>query len=604
MTADPRFPSPILTGRMQVGARLLALIVPFWLTSCAPLSSVHKIRIALQATNSRLTRTEARNAALAREIQSLHAELTAAKAGFRMAQEKLAMATRKASAEARTALQQAENANANLMTSLASSAHPPPAGRRNRYRWLFARILAKAHALALRPYVPPPSAPRALRRIGRTRFQSLYFRGRLPFWPAQARLSLIFKPAGYLFHQAVMIRLVTRRTIVPVTFTASDFRVPASLAKQLPPRIAPSGFEIVDHFVGLHRADAYLSFLGEGYFRARGQGQWWGPLARALLVNTAVPNSSGNAPPFRSFWIIRPERKDLALTLFALLDGPSVTGVYRFRVTPGETTRMQVHAVLFLRRPVKRLGLAPLVSMFLRGRLDANRPARLHPAVHDSDGLSYETRTGRWIWSPLADPGRLTVRMFPLASPRGFGLMQRDRRFGAYQSLHQHYQASPSVWIEPHGNWGPGQLELVEIPTEQATNDNIVALWVPGREPAPGQPLELRYTIRWGILPTPPAPLGRVMATREVRSPGGRRTFTLSFQSKRLAAIPSWVGLEPSVTISGHGKVNGLTLIKLAGTRRWQLRFTVPSHPGLVLKAWIHYRAKPLTEVWTYQIPR
>ncbi|MHB1544486.1 MAG: glucan biosynthesis protein [Gammaproteobacteria bacterium] len=596
------FPSG--TPRMLAAARLLALTAPFWLTSCASLSSVHKLRIALQATNTRLAQTEARSSSLTRKIQSLRSELISATASLRMTQGKLASATQRASLEARAALQQAEETNANLMTSLTRATHRPLVDRKSRYRWLLARILAQAHALALKPYAPPPRAPAALRHIDRTLFQSLHFQGWLPFWPAHARLSLIFKPAGYLFDRPVGIYLVSRGKIVPLTFTAADFRLPSPLAKQLPPRITSSGFEIVDHSTELHKAYAYLSFLGAGYFRARGRGQWWGPLARTLAINTAVPNSPGNLSAFRSFWIVPPARKDSTLTLFALLDGSSATGVYRLRVTPGKTAQMRVSAVLFLRHPVGRLGLAPLVSMFLRGRMGTNQPARLHPAVHDSDGLSYETATGRWVWSPLVDPGRLTVRMFRLTNPRGFGLMQRDRRFKAYQSLHTHYQESPNVWIEPNGNWGPGQLELVEIPTKQAADDNIVAFWVPARQPVPGQPFMLRYTIRWGAVQTPPALLGRVRTTREVQSPHGRRTFTLSFQSKRLQKIPSWVSLEPSVTIRGHGKVSGISLTKLAGTQRWQLRFTVPSHPGLVLKAWIHYHAKPLTEVWTYQIPR
>ncbi|EQD60480.1 glucan biosynthesis protein G [mine drainage metagenome] len=589
---------------LLTGARLLVLTMPFWFTGCATLSSVHKIRIALRATNTAAAQAKARNRVLAREIQSIHSELVSETAGLRIAQDQLAAATQRASAEARAALQQSRETNANLLTRLTETAHRPMAGRTSRYRWLFARILMQAHALAQKPYAPPPPAPAALRRIDHTLFQSLQFRGTLPFWPAQARLSLAFRPVGYLFDRAVGIHLVTRRKIVPVTFTAQDFRLPGSLAKQLPSRIASSGFEIVDHSTERHRAYAYLSFLGAGYFRARGRGQWWGPLARTLSINTAVPNSPQHFPAFRSFWIVPPARQSSALTLFALLDGSSVTGAYRFHLIPGQTAEMQVSAVLFLRHPVARLGLAPLVSMFLRGRMEESRPGRLHPAVHDSDGLSYETATGRWVWSPLIDPGRLTIRMFRLGDPRGFGFMQRDHHFKAYQALHRHYQDSPDVWIEPHGTWGAGRLELVEIPTKRATDDNIMAFWVPQRQPAPGEPFMLRYTIRWGRVHTPPASLGRMTATREAVSPHGYRTFTLSIQSERLDTIPPWIRLEPSVTVHGPGKVSDVSLIKLAGTRRWQLRFTVPDHPGLVLKAWIHYHAKPLTEVWTYQIPR
>lgn len=602
MTTDRRV--PLRTPVLLTGARLLALTVPLWFAGCASLSSVHQVRVSLQAADVRIARAEARNRALTRKFQALHSELVAETKGLTDAQNKLAAVAKRASLEAREALQQAREANDNLMTRLADTGHGPRAGRLSRDRWLFAHIVKEAHALAQTRYAPPPPVPSALRRIDHRPFRSPGFQGSLPFWPARARLNLIFRPEGYPFDRPARIYVVTGRTIVPVRFTAQNFRLPAALAKQLPSQIPSSGFEIVDHGLKRHQTYAYLSFLGAGYFRARGRGQWWGALARPLAINTAIPNSREQFPVFRSFWIVPPARKSPLLTLFALLDGSSVTGAYRFQMKPGQTAQIKVSAVLFLRHPVKRLGLAPVISMFLRGRMKASRSGHLHPAVHDSDGLSFATATGQWAWAPLADPDRLTVRMFQLADPRGFGLMQRDRRFNAYQSLHRPYQKSPDVWIKPQGTWGAGQLELVEIPSEKATNRNIMAFWVPKWEPAPGVPFLLRYVIRWGHVHTPPEPLAQVTATREALSANGRPTFTLDFQSKRLANIPPWIKLEPSIAVRGPGKVRDVSLIKLAGTRRWQLRFNAPDHPGLILKAWIQYHTKPLSEVWTYQIPR
>ncbi len=59
--------------------------------------------------------------------------------------------------------------------------------------------------------------------------------------------------------------------------------------------------------------------------------------------------------------------------------------------------------------------------------------------------------------------------------------MQRDRSFASYEDLEARYELRPSVWIEPKGHWGAGRVELVQIPTPDETNDNIVAYWVPDK---------------------------------------------------------------------------------------------------------------------------
>ena len=64
-------------------------------------------------------------------------------------------------------------------------------------------------------------------------------------------------------------------------------------------------------------------------------------------------------------------------------------------------------------------------------------------------------------------------------NPKGFGLMQRDRDFADYQDDGAFYNKRPGIWVEPKGNWGAGAVQLVEIPTDDETHDNIVAYWRP-----------------------------------------------------------------------------------------------------------------------------
>ena len=97
------------------------------------------------------------------------------------------------------------------------------------------------------------------------------------------------------------------------------------------------------------------------------------------------------------------------------------------------------------------------------------------PEVHDSDGLALWNGTGERIWRPLNDTEHPTTSSFADKSPKGFGLLQRDRMFDHYLDG-VHYERRPSLWIEPLDDWGDGAVQLVEIPTDDEFHDNIVAM--------------------------------------------------------------------------------------------------------------------------------
>ena len=100
-----------------------------------------------------------------------------------------------------------------------------------------------------------------------------------------------------------------------------------------------------------------------------------------------------------------------------------------------------------------------------------------------------QTGNGQWIWRPLTNPRELRVNRFMDESPRGFGLIQRERDFQQYQDLDSQYEARPSYWVQPLGAWGKGGVELVEIPSDEEIHDNVVAYWVPAEAPVAGKPL-------------------------------------------------------------------------------------------------------------------
>ena len=60
------------------------------------------------------------------------------------------------------------------------------------------------------------------------------------------------------------------------------------------------------------------------------------------------------------------------VTIYALLEGPSLTGAYKFDCMknapqPGGSVVMNVHCDLFFRADISRLGIAPLTSMYWYG---------------------------------------------------------------------------------------------------------------------------------------------------------------------------------------------------------------------------------------------
>ena len=260
--------------------------------------------------------------------------------------------------------------------------------------------------------------------------------------------------------------------------------------------------------------DEVLVFQGASYFRALGKGQRYGLSARGLAVDTAV-RSGEEFPSFTEFWIETPTAKSTTLTIYALLDSRRVTGAYKFVVHPGVETTIDVQSRLFLRESVTKLGLAPLTSMFMLGSNQDRFEVDYRPEVHDSDGLLIASSSGEWIWRPLVNPRRLIVTSFGLINPRGFGLMQRRRDFAHYEDLEAHYHQRPSAWIETKGDWGAGRVELVQIPTPDETNDNIVAFWVPNAPPPPGQALDLAYQLSWQKDLTVRPPVASVLQTRK-----------------------------------------------------------------------------------------
>ena len=250
--------------------------------------------------------------------------------------------------------------------------------------------------------------------------------------------------------------------------------------------------------------------------------------------------------------------------------------------------------------------------MYFVGENDREQPDPFRPEVHDSDGLLMHTGGGEWIWRPLRNPTRKTVSAFGDNNPRGFGLMQRDRTFENYQDLEATYHLRPGYWVEPTGPWGEGRVELVEIPTRDETQDNVVAYWEPSNPYEPGQEVAFAYRLRAVGSTAALHPGAQAVNTFQAptRASGSsdpadpdRAPLHRRFRRRRPALLPA----RPR---PGAGRADDLrraasptaTWSRTPHTRGFRAVFDVKLEPGQStdLRAFLRAGNRALTETWTY----
>jgi glucans biosynthesis protein len=477
----------------------------------------------------------------------------------------------------------------------------------------------KAQKLASSPHVDPRlSLPPALAQLSYDAWRDIRFRPEKSLWQAEKLpFQIQFFHPGMLYDRAVGINLVDNGTATLLAFSPDFFDYgKTGLQGTIPSNLTFAGFRVHTPINTKTYWDEFLVFLGASYFRAVAQGQHYGTSARGLAVDTAEP-SGEEFPYFREFWILRPQRKDKSITVYALLDSPRVTGAYRFTAQPGGETIVHVEAVLYPRAPLGHIGLAPLTSMFIFGE---NTWPRIfddfRPEVHDADGLSIHMANGEWIWRPLRNPSQLTINAFDAPQLRGFGLMQRDTSFDHYQDLEVHYEKRPSVWIEPTSPWGPGEVRLVQIPSPEEIHDNIVVYWKPATPLTPGTPFAFSYRMRWcpaeRVLPS----LAHVTATRTgIGRTKDSRMFVLDFAGDALKALPAEAVLDASIWVAEGGRLMEKHLVRNQETGGWRVVFEVAldaasplsrmlpdKRPDIEMRVILLHGITPVSETWSYAI--
>lgn len=475
----------------------------------------------------------------------------------------------------------------------------------------FEDVSARAKSLAGQPYKPFVNRmPKELQEIDYDGYRDIRFRADRALWRAEKLpFEVMFFHQGRAVPEPIKINVIEPAGERTIAFDPSLFDYGNNkFDLQRFSEVGFNGLRLHTQLNSPKYKDELVVFQGASYFRALGKGHHYGLSARGLAVDTAEA-SGEEFPRFVEYWLERPKANATAVTLYALLDSKRVAGAFRFTVVPGAETAMTVTARLFAREPIRKLGIAPLTSMYQFGE---NQPGRddFRPEVHDSDGLSIQTGEGEWIWRPLVNPRRLLVTSFGMNDLKGFGLMQRDRNPLSYEDPEALYERRPSAWIEPIGAWGRGRVELVQIPTPDETNDNIVAYWVPAQLPAPGQPIDFAYRIRWQGAGTAPADKGTVTQSRRgrgfVRRADSDVNFVVDFDGGALRGLAPEDPIEPVVWVDNNAEVRERLLFKNRTSGAWRMTVRlkrIDAGKPVELRAYLKQQQKVLTETWSYIVP-
>ncbi|MEJ2479115.1 MAG: glucan biosynthesis protein [Acidihalobacter sp.] len=472
----------------------------------------------------------------------------------------------------------------------------------------FGQVVAKAKALAAQPYEAPAEVPKFLRGLDHSTYRQIRFKPERALWhAADSRFQVSLVSPGLYYKHAVKIDVVDAEGVHPIAYDKQDFEFPnQKLAQQVPADLGYAGFRLSYPLNGKSGRTGFLEFAGASNFRGIGRGNHFGLSARGIAVDTGLP-SGEQFPNFVHYWLVRPGAKATAMKFYALLDGKSLTGAYQFVVYPGQPTRLQVKAVLFARKGIQQLGVAPLTSMFYYGSNTARPVGEWRPQVHDSDGLLIHNGSGEWLWRPLLDPRKLKLDYFATDNVRGFGLLQRDTAFADYQDAGAHYERRPSAWVRPKGDWGKGHVVLVEIPAADETNDNIVAFWTPAGQVKAGDRLGFDYDIALGGPDVAGEPMAHVVKTFVGRGGNaeGAYRFVVDFQGGPLHGISPSASVKSVVTGQDGTRVMEHFVEYVPALGQWRLSILAKPDAGkaVELRAFLKQGKNTLSETWNYGLP-
>lgn len=512
-----------------------------------------------------------------------------------------------------------------------------------RHRFTFDKVQATAQELSQKPYIPfPDILPPQLKKLTPAQELGIFWNDKYRLWRKNGLpFQIDFYHLSNECPTSPKINMVDNRGARVLVYSPAFFNYQAPIDPPLPPHLGYAGFYVRYPINKPDSLDGFFSVLGASYFRVVAKDQVYGLSARGLAVNAGLEDKPEELPEFKEWWLHEPDPNASQLVLDALLDSASVTGAYEFKLRPGAVTSVDIHAVLFFRKKVDSIGIAPFSSMYLYGENASNHFGNFHPEIHDSDGVLLNTSKGDWLWRPLEQAPFFQTYKLNDENPKGFGLLQRDRDFQHYQDMSLKYNVRPSAWVTPHGNWGKGSVVLAQRPGDNPNTDNVVLFWHPDRIPQAGDRMDLDYTIdfymndasrpplaysnaTWVINPAPPPvpPTATSTALNAVKQnapppatapiPGGGTPvqFQIDFAGNGIESIPA--DKPPNLEIHfdpPQTRLRDSSLQKIGYDNAWRATFTIiPFKRNIPTELRCRLmqttqppsNANPLSEEWNY----
>ncbi len=462
-------------------------------------------------------------------------------------------------------------------------------------------VIEIARQLAKRPFSPPTAnLPSFFTNLNRQQFSAIVPKSEAMIWGTDGRdIGVSPLHRGSAFSDPVELFVIEDGLVRRIVYDMAQFDFGSLEAPKDLKDLSFSGFRLSLKNGGGERFD-FAEIQGATFFKAIAKGQTFGTIARALALKPADLRGE-EFPFFRAFWIERPQIGENVVICHGLIDSPSTAGVARLIFRPGDMTIVDVEMTLIPRTTLEHIGIGALSSSFLFGANRRSQTEDIRPEVHKADGLQILTGRDEWLWRPLNNPDTLQISAFIDKSPKGFGLLQRNRSYEIFQDDVRHYERMPGLWVEPLGDWGEGVVQLIEIPSNAEVNDNILSYWRPKVPIEAGTEATFVYRLYWcWTSPERPA-LATAVSSRVGRiGDSAIRRFAVDFKSDTFASPPT--DIKAAIEVK-PGEIKAQSLYVYPERKAVRVIFDIDfaGESASELRLVLESGGKPASETWLYR---
>ncbi len=463
-------------------------------------------------------------------------------------------------------------------------------------------VLELARVLSKRPYQGPVSPlPEVFANLDADGYAQIKALPSTFLWEKEGR-GFTIEPLhrGFAFQAPTALFVIEDGLIRRIAYERDRFDFGKLNVPETLPNLGFSGFRMFgDAKDGPMREVAI--FQGATFYRSAARNQVIGATARGLIMKLGDQKGE-EFPAFRAFWMEKPSPASDTIIIHALLDSESVTGAYRFTIKSGEVTIIDTEMTLIPRVPVDNYGIAGMTATYYFGPNSRRNIEDVRASAYEAGGLQIKNGNEEWVWRPLNNPQALQISVFVDPSPRGFGLLQRDRDFASFLDDEQAFEKRPTIWNEPIGEWSAGSVQLTEIPSDNDVNDNIVAYWRPKQPLVPDQEQSFVYRQFWCWQPPERPPLAIVCGTRIGKASGKKRRFVVEFNDDRFKLLDELSAIKP-VLSSSIGTLSRIKVTFYPERRLCRVSFDLdPGNDTMSeLRLLLTRNDKPTSETWLYR---